>query len=75
MGVLMCYGFVGPMAKNLENNAGEGREYLNVIKVALLSFVNSPSPQMAVEFGRRVVPQDQRPSFLELEQLIKQSKK
>ncbi len=75
MGVLMCYGFVGPMAKNLENNASEGREYLNVIKVALLSFVNSPSPQMAVEFGRRVVPQDQRPSFLELEQLIKQSKK
>jgi len=75
MGVLMCYGFVGPMAKNLENNASEGREYLNVIKVALLSFVNSPSPQMAVEFGRRVVPQELRPSFLELEQLIKQSKK
>ncbi|MCU0587628.1 MAG: flagellar motor stator protein MotA [Syntrophobacteraceae bacterium] len=75
LGVLMCYGFVGPMAKNLENSASEGREYLNVIKVALISFVNSPSPQMAVEFGRRVVPQELRPSFLELEQLIKQSKK
>lgn len=75
MGVLVCYGFLAPMSKNLENGAGEGREYLNVIKVALISFVTSPSPQMAVEFGRRVVPQEQRPSFLELEQLIKQSKK
>lgn len=75
LGVLVCYGFMGPMAKNLENGAGEGREYLNVIKVALISFVTSPSPQMAVEFGRRVVPQELRPSFLEMEQLIKQSKK
>jgi chemotaxis protein MotA len=74
LGVLMCYGFVGPMAKNLENMASEDKEYLNVVKVALLAFVNSPSPQMAVEFGRRVVPAEQRPTFVELEQLIKKSK-
>jgi chemotaxis protein MotA len=74
LGVLVCYGFMGPMAKQLENGAGEGQEYLNVIKVALISFVTSPSPQMAVEFGRRVVPQELRPSFVELEQLIKSKK-
>jgi chemotaxis protein MotA len=75
LGVLMCYGFVGPVAKNLENIAGEDREYLTVLKAALLSFVNTPSPQVAVEFARRVVPGELRPSFLELEAVIKKSKR
>jgi len=75
LGVLMCYGFVGPVAKNLEHMAGEDREYLNVLKVAILAFVNSPSPQIAVEFARRVIPADLKPSFLELETVLKQAKK
>ncbi|MEN6437685.1 MAG: flagellar motor stator protein MotA [Syntrophobacter sp.] len=75
LGVLMCYGFVGPMSRNLEAVANEDREYLTVIKAALLAFVNTPSPQVAIEFARRVVPNDLRPSFLELETLIKKAKK
>jgi len=75
MGVLMCYGFVGPMAKNLENMASEDTELLNVLKVALVGFVSNPSPQIAVEFGRRVIPNELKPSFLELEQILKQAKK
>ncbi len=75
LGVLMCYGFIGPIARNLELIASEDREYLNVIKIALLAFVNSPSPQIAVEFGRRVIPAELRPSFVELEEILKQAKK
>ncbi len=75
LGVLLCYGFVGPMARNLENIANEDREFLTVIKAALLAFINTPSPQVAVEFARRVVPGDLRPSFLELETVIKKAKK
>lgn len=75
LGVLMCYGFVGPIAKNLEHLANEDREFLTVIKAALLSFVNTPSPQVAIEFARRVVPGDLKPSFLELEALIKKAKR
>lgn len=75
LGVLTCYGFVGPMSRNLENIANEDREYLTVIKAALLAFVNTPSPQVAIEFARRVVPNDLRPTFLELETLIKKAKK
>jgi len=75
LGVLMCYGFVGPMSRNLEAIANEDREFLTVIKAALLAFVNTPSPQVAVEFARRVVPGDLRPSFLELETVIKESRK
>lgn len=75
LGVLMCYGFVGPMAKNLENMAGEDQEYLNVLKVAIIAFVSNPSPQLAIEFARRVVPSGMRPTFLELEEVIRAAKK
>ncbi len=75
LGVLMCYGFVGPVSRNLEHLANEDKEFLTVIKAALLAFVNTPSPQVAIEFARRVVPGDLRPSFLELEAVIKKSKK
>jgi chemotaxis protein MotA len=75
LGVLLCYGFVGPISRNLELMASEDREYLSVIKAALLAFVNTPSPQVAVEFARRVVPKDLRPSFLELEAVMKKAKR
>lgn len=75
LGILLSYGFVGPMAKNLENIGSEDKEYLTVLKAGIIAFVNTPSPQVAVEFARRVVPQDLRPSFLELEALIKKMKK
>jgi chemotaxis protein MotA len=75
VGVLMCYGFVGPMAKNLENLASEDHEYLNVLRVAIIAFVSNPSPQLAIEFARRVVPNEIRPSFVELEEVIRQAKK
>jgi chemotaxis protein MotA len=75
LGVLLCYGFVGPMSRNLEAVANEDREFLTVVKAALLAFVNTPSPQVAIEFARRVVPGDLRPSFLTLEAVIKNSRK
>jgi len=75
LGVLLCYGFVGPMSRNLEHIANEDREFLTVIKEALLAFINTPSPQVAIEFARRVVPGELRPSFLELEAVVRKSKK
>ncbi len=75
LGVLMCYGFVGPMAKNLEWNANEDKEYLTVIKAALVAFVNTTSPQLAVEFGRRIIPGDLKPSFVDMEEAMKALRK
>ena len=75
LGILMAYGFVGPLARNLENVANEDREFLTVLKAGLLSFVTTPSPQVAIEFARRVIPGDLRPSFLELEAVIKKNKR
>jgi chemotaxis protein MotA len=67
LGVLLSYGFVGPMGRNLEFSAHEKIKYMVVIKVALVSFLGGSAPKVAVEFGRRVVPVDMRPSFAEIE--------
>jgi len=71
MGVLACYGFVGPIATNLEHRANHESIMFQVIKVALVSFVGGSAPQMAVEFGRRAIPGNERPSFEELENRIR----
>ncbi len=75
MGVLLCYGYMGPMGKNLEHMASEEIQYLYVFKVALIAFVSGAAPKVAVEFGRRVVPSDVRPPFAEMEEALKQVKK
>ena len=76
LGVLMCYGFVGPMSKNLEYIAQEELQYLNVLKIALKSFVsNNAAPMVAIEFGRRAIPAKQRPDFVEVEEAVRQVRK
>lgn len=74
LGVLGCYGFVGPLARNMECTATEDRDYLNVIKVSLVGFVGGAAPQIAVEFGRRIIPGNVKPSFIEVEEAIRQMK-
>lgn len=75
LGVLSCYGFVGPVAKNLEHIANEEKEFLNIFKIALVAFVGGAAPQIAVEFGRRGIPGNVRPSFIEVEEALRQLKK
>ena len=71
LGVLLSYGFVGPVATNLENQAEEGGAALQIVKVALVAFVGGSAPQMAVEFGRRAVPDNEKPTFSELENAVR----
>jgi len=75
LGVLLCYGYVGPVSKALEALAGEDHQYIGVLKVILVAFVRGEAPQVAVEFGRRVIPGTQRPSFQEVEAALGKIKK
>jgi len=75
LGVLLCYGFVGPMAKNMEHSASEELQYLSVLKMAIVAFVGGAAPQVAVEFGRRVVPAVDKPAFVEVEEALRKIKK
>ncbi|HLA26726.1 MAG TPA: flagellar motor stator protein MotA [Syntrophales bacterium] len=75
LGVLLCYGYVGPMSKNLAYIASEDMQYLNVLKVAMLAFIGGgAAPKVAVEFGRRVIPAGVKPSFTEVEESFRKKK-
>ncbi len=67
LGILLCYGFLGPLASNLTKmNDAEG-DYLRCLRSGVIAFVKGSAPVLAVEFARRSIPGDLRPSFKELE--------
>ncbi|HUA99679.1 MAG TPA: flagellar motor stator protein MotA [Terracidiphilus sp.] len=71
LGILLCYGVVGPLSSNMSKTADEHNEYLGVLRVLLLSFLKGSAPMIAVEMGRRAIPARVRPSFDEMEKTCK----
>jgi chemotaxis protein MotA len=75
LGVLACYGFVGPLANSLKNAIDENAQYLNCMKHALLSFHKGVAGVISVEFARRTLFAEVRPEFLELEKACNEAKR
>jgi chemotaxis protein MotA len=71
LGILLCYGLVGPLSANMNQGADGRNEYLHVLRVLLLSFLKGNPPLIAVEMGRRAIPAHVRPSFVEMEKACK----
>src|SRR3984893_8735203 len=67
LGILLCYGLVGPIAANMTKATEEEHAFLYVMRVLMVSFLKGTAPIMAVEMARRAVPGHVRPSFRELE--------
>ena len=67
LGILMCYGFFGPLAANMTGLSEMEGYYFNFLRVTLVAFLKGVPPILAVEFGRRVIPQPLRLSFQEME--------
>ncbi|SAI38919.1 flagellar motor protein MotA [Bordetella ansorpii] len=74
LGILLSYGFVGPLASQIERRTAESIKVLECIKVTLLASMNGYPPQLAVEFGRKVLFSAVRPTFSELEEHVRQAK-
>jgi len=74
LGILVSYGFVTPIATLLEQKANDGSKIYQVIKVVLLASMSGYAPQVAIEFGRKVLFSDVRPTFIELETELKARK-
>ena len=74
LGILLSYGFVGPLSTLMEQKLHESSKVFQCVKVTLLASLNGYAPALAVEFGRKVLFSTERPSFIELEEHIKQSK-
>jgi chemotaxis protein MotA len=67
LGILLCYGLVGPIAANMVKISDDEHAYLYVLRVLMVSFLKGTAPIMAVEVARRAIPGHVRPSFKEVE--------
>ena len=74
LGILLAYGFVEPLGGLLEQKVEDGSKELQCIKTTLLASMQGYAPQVAIEFGRKVLYSGDRPSFTELESHVKGKK-
>lgn len=71
LGILLCYGLIGPLSANMTKIVDEHNDYLHVLRVLLLAFLKGSAPIIAVELARRAIPARVRPSFDEMEKHCK----
>ncbi|MCJ7509058.1 MAG: flagellar motor stator protein MotA [candidate division Zixibacteria bacterium] len=74
LGILLSYGFVQPVASNIEHMNTDQARYCLCIKQALISNYKGLAPALAVEFARRSIFSDVRPTFVEVEEACRGSK-
>jgi len=71
LGVLLCYGLVGPIGANIEHSTESEVQYLETIKTAIIAYVKGNPPVIVVEMARRTISPENRPTFQELENYIR----
>ena len=74
LGILISYGFVAPIVTQLEQKSEADGKIYQCVKVVLLASMSGYAPQVAIEFGRKVLYSSDRPGFIELEEEIKARK-
>jgi chemotaxis protein MotA len=71
LGILLCYGLIGPLAANMAKIADDEHAYYHVLRVMLVALLKGTAPTVAIEIGRRAIPGHVRPTFQEAEAHIK----
>ncbi len=74
LGILMSYGFVQPLASNIQYQVSAEGKYYICLKQALIAFHKGFTAAIAVEFARRMISDEVRPSFMEIENACRASK-
>jgi chemotaxis protein MotA len=72
LGILLCYGVVGPLAANMAKSIEDEHAYYGVLRTTLLAFIKGTAPIMAIEIGRRAIPGHVRPQFAEMEKVCRE---
>jgi chemotaxis protein MotA len=67
LGILLCYGLIGPLSANMAKAVDEEHAYYQVLRIGLVAFIKGVSPALAIEMARRNVPTVVRPSFKDTE--------
>jgi chemotaxis protein MotA len=71
LGILLSYGVVGPIAANLEKGNDAELQFYQCLRAGLMAFAKGMAPMIAVEFARRAIPPELRPTFQEMEATCK----
>lgn len=71
LGIFLSYGFIQPMATNLDLAAEEESKVYESIKSGIISLAKGFNPIVSVEFARRSIPNEFRPTFQEMESFVK----
>jgi chemotaxis protein MotA len=71
LGILLCYGFFGPLAANLTKMNDAEADYLRCLQKGIMGFVRGCAPSLSIEFARRSIPGELRPTFFETETAAK----
>lgn len=74
LGILLAYGFVGPLSSAMEARAEADGKAFECVKAALIANLQGYNPTVAVEFARKTLSSAVRPSFSELEEQLKARK-
>jgi len=72
LGVLLAYGLAGPVASRLRGVIEEESKFYEVIRAALIAHLHGNAPQVSVEAGRKMAPNEHMPTFQELEEAVQQ---
>ncbi len=67
LGILLCYGVVGPLGANLSKLVDNEHASYHVLRVVMLAFIKGMSPSLAIEMARRAIPEHVRPTFKEVD--------
>ncbi len=70
LGVLLGYGFIGPMAQAIRNDAEAELRYLFCMKAGILAHMQGYAPAVSVEFARKALTSEDRPTFYEVESTV-----
>jgi chemotaxis protein MotA len=74
LGILLSYGFIQPVAAIMEHRVEEELNIDQCIKAGILAIHKGFAPAIAIEFARRVIPEEVRPSFEETEKLCRSAR-
>jgi chemotaxis protein MotA len=73
LGILLCYGFLGPVAAHIRKHADAEGEYFLCLRMGLLAYMKGLSPLLALEAARRAIPHHLRPTFQEMDQACRKA--
>ncbi len=71
LGILLCYGLFGPLAASMGKANEAEAQFYHCLRVGVASFVRGAAPILSIEFARRTIPSQVRPTFQEMETFCK----